>query len=194
MPNHRKALISLGSNENSPWGDAAETIQKAMLLLGKLSVETPILSQLYSTPAFPAGLGPDFVNACMVITTAQNAADLLSELHKIEAEARRTRDVRWAQRTLDIDLIAVGQEVYPSIEAQREWQDLPLSKQMQKAPDTLILPHPRVQDRAFVLVPMMEVAPDWRHPVRDQTIAEMLAFISVEDRAEVRPLDAQNTP
>lgn len=71
--------------------------------------------------------------------------------------------------------------------------DLPLDLQKTEAPDQLLLPHPRMHERAFVLVPLCDVAPDWRHPVLGLTIAEMAERLSDEQRAEVQPLPAPPT-
>ena len=182
------ALIALGSNENSVWGDAAETVQKAMLSVAALADAPAKLGGLFATPAFPAGAGPDFVNAGMAIATTRPAADLLAALHAIEADAGRHRTRRWGQRTLDLDLIAVGDDVLPDRQTHQKWRDLPLDVQQRDAPDELILPHPRLQDRAFVLVPLLDVAPDWRHPLLGKTIAQMCAALPDAMRAEVTRL------
>jgi len=189
-----KTLITLGSNEESVWGDARETIQKAMLAVAEFSDQPPKFSGLFATPAFPAGAGPDFVNAAMVISTPLSPADLLARLHEVEAAAGRTRTRRWGQRTLDLDLIAQGDTVLPSPEAHQAWRNLPLTQQQEQIPDELILPHPRLQDRAFVLVPMLEVAPDWQHPLLGRSIAEMAAALPDAARAEVVRLYDPNTP
>ena len=70
----------------------------------------------------------------------------------------------------------------------RRWQELPAAEQATLAPDQLNLPHPRLQDRAFVLVPLLDVAPDWRHPLSGRSVAEMLASLPDSEIAEVKPL------
>jgi 2-amino-4-hydroxy-6-hydroxymethyldihydropteridine diphosphokinase len=184
----RLALISLGSNNISPWGDAAETVQKAMNHLSSLAQMPLKRSPLYTTPAFPAGNGPDFVNAAVAFETPAEADDLLQQLHQIEAEANRTRIKRWGPRSLDLDLIGLGDLICPDAQTHQHWCDLPLEQQTQAAPDQLILPHPRVQDRSFALVPLADVAPDWPHPVIGQTIRQMLLARPVAERDTVVPL------
>ncbi len=188
------ALISLGSNEKSISGNATETVQKAMFDLGQLSEKPPHLSGLYATPAFPAGSGPDFVNAAMVIFTKLSPTDLLDRLHQIEAAAGRVRTRRWGQRTLDLDLIAVGDSILPDPETQTHWRSLSPDDQQAMAPDELILPHPRLQDRAFVLVPMLEVAADWEHPLLHRSIAQLCAALPDAARTEVVRLGDADAP
>lgn len=91
-------------------------------------------------------------------------------------------------RTLDLDLIALGDAVLPDAATQAQWRGLDPEAQRRLAPDRLILPHPRLQDRSFVLVPLADVAPDWRHPVLGLTVREMLAARPVAERSEVVPL------
>ena len=182
------ALIALGSNAKSVWGDAATTVQKAISGIAKVTGNTPVESRLYATPAFPEGTGPDFVNAVIRVRTDLTVQDLLAHLHKIEADAGRERVARWGQRTLDLDLIAFGDAVLPDAACHQYWRELSLKKQAKLAPDTLILPHPRLQDRSFVLVPMADVAPDWRHPLLGQTVLEMRDSRPRAEIESVRPI------
>ncbi len=106
-------------------------------------------------------------------------------LHQVEDAFGRERPSRWAQRSLDIDLIAYGGCVSPDRDTFLHWMNLPLERQMKEAPDQLILPHPRLQDRGFALIPLADVAPDWRHPVLGKTIKEMAEALSEGQKSEV---------
>lgn len=183
------ALIAIGSNKTSVWGDAKATIEASIHRLNRLAQSAPRISSFYVTPAFPAGSGPDYINAAVALSTTQTAHDLLVALHVIEDAAQRRRDIRWGQRTLDLDLIALGDEIWPDAQTQDHWRNLSPEVQAQIAPDQLILPHPRLQDRSFVLVPLADVAPDWRHPRIGLTVEQMRDRLSHDDRSSVVPLD-----
>ncbi|MGR3434957.1 MAG: 2-amino-4-hydroxy-6-hydroxymethyldihydropteridine diphosphokinase, partial [Shimia sp.] len=156
--------IALGSNAPTAWGPPDATCREAQRYLHDRLGASVLVSSIYRTAAFPAGSGPDYANAAALVATEKTASEIMSILHGIEAEAGRTRAVRWGQRTLDLDLLVHGDAVLPDAATQAAWRDLPLSRQMAQAPDRLVLPHPRVQDRAFVLVPLNDIAPDWKHP------------------------------
>jgi 2-amino-4-hydroxy-6-hydroxymethyldihydropteridine diphosphokinase len=97
----------------------------------------------------------------------------MAALHRIEAELGRTRGQRWAARVCDLDLLDYDGEVLPNMEIWQHWRGLSPAAQAKQTPDQLILPHPRMQDRAFVLVPLSEIAPAWRHPVLGETAREL---------------------
>ena len=82
----------------------------------------------------------------------------------------------------------MGNWVFPDPETFQQWYDLPPIRQAEIAPDQLILPHPRMHQRAFVLIPLADVAPDWRHPVLGLTVAEMVLRLPETDRDAVKPL------
>lgn len=187
----QKALIALGSNQASVWGDPASVVRKAIENTENLFSCAAVSSFLYRTAAFPAGSGPDYINAAIAIETDDAPALILSRLHGIEAAAGRTRQVRWGARTLDLDLIAVDQQVLPDRSVFHDWLTLDADAQRQSAPDQLILPHPRLQDRAFVLVPLADIAPDWRHPVLGKTVKALCAALPQDQLDEVQKLPAQ---
>ena len=142
----------------------------------------------YRTPCFPAGAGPDYVNAAVRLETGLGPEALLEALHGIEAEFGRRRVTRWGARTLDLDLLDHSEQVRPDLGAYAAWRDLPPARQAQEAPERLILPHPRIQDRAFVLIPLADVAPDWHHPVSGRSVAELIAALPAAEREAIRRL------
>lgn len=186
--NAKNALIALGANLPLHGKPPQMTLGDAVLRLSESGLAIRCQSKIYATPCFPPGAGPDYVNAALVASWEGTAADLLTLLHAVEAEFARAREVRWGMRTLDLDLIALGEEVLPDTATWTRWRDLSLDAQMKEVPDHLILPHPRMQDRAFVLVPLCDVAPDWRHPLLRQSVAEMAAALPDAARAEVKAL------
>ncbi|WP_290686032.1 2-amino-4-hydroxy-6-hydroxymethyldihydropteridine diphosphokinase [Haematobacter sp.] len=186
-----QAFVALGSNLTSRNAAPAVILSTALKLLRLKEVVPTSLSFLYRTPAFPAGSGPDFVNAVIAVDVGDLLpAEVLSRLHMVESALGRERSVRWGARTADLDLVAMGGAVLPEEATWRRWRELSPPRQQQEAPDTLVLPHPRLQDRAFVLVPMADVAGDWRHPVTGLSVAEMLASLPEAERRGVVPLAA----
>lgn len=181
-------LIALGANLPGQKDSPLAQLQDAISLLADAGLRDVVVSRFYNTPCFPTGTGPDYANAVMRCSTDLGPQAILKILHGIEACAGRSRDGRWLARVLDLDLLAVGAQVLPDPVEFGTWADLPLLEQAYRAPDTLILPHPRIQDRAFVLVPLMDVAPDWVHPVFGRSVRQMVAALDPVAVAEIRPI------
>ena len=153
-----ECIIALGSN----LGDRLANVRAGVTGLRDAGVDVTSVSPLYETA--PVG-GPDdqgaYLNAALTARTTLGAPDLLALLHHIEAERERRRVVHWGPRTLDLDLLTYGDLVSRS--------------------DELSVPHPRMHERRFVLVPVCDVGPDVVHPLLNRTMLELLDDLPVED-------------
>jgi 2-amino-4-hydroxy-6-hydroxymethyldihydropteridine diphosphokinase len=183
-------IIALGANQPSGNRTLKVTLGQAIQSVGEKGAVIRSVSRFFQTPCFPAGAGPDYLNAALMIEADWTPARALAILHGIEQDFGRERVQRWGQRTLDLDLIAYDDMVAPDLETYQNWRNLPVETQKMRAPDQLILPHPRLQDRAFVLVPMADVAPNWQHPVTGLSVSEMLACLPQSEIDEVVALES----
>jgi 2-amino-4-hydroxy-6-hydroxymethyldihydropteridine diphosphokinase len=152
------AFIALGSNLAGRFSSPRAAVDAAIAALESDEIQLVTRSRLYRSAAWPDSSNPEFVNAVISVETTLSAPALLAWLHEIEAAFGRERRHTNAPRTLDLDIVDYGGTV--------------------SAPGEIpILPHPRLADRAFVLLPLMDVAPDWRHPVTGQTIRKLVAAL-----------------
>lgn len=181
-------LIALGGNMPSALGGPEITLRAALKRLPETGLKVEAVSRFFQTPCFPAGAGPDYVNAAACLSSDKSPKEVLHRLHDIEAEFGRERLQRWGMRCLDLDLLSAGQRVLPDMKTYTQWQTLPPDTQRSDAPSELILPHPRLAERAFVLVPLAEIAPDWAHPTSGLTVKEMLASLPASEKDLVLPL------
>lgn len=174
---YNQVLIALGGNLRGQKDSPVAQIDDALRQISEAGLKVDKVSQYWKTPAIPLGSGPDFVNAAICCWSQDPPVEILSHLHAIEHTAGRVRAARWGARVLDLDLLAVGQMVLPDAGVFRQWMTLPPDAHQHQAPETLILPHPRLQERAFVLAPLVEVAPDWVHPVLNKSVVDLHAAL-----------------
>jgi 2-amino-4-hydroxy-6-hydroxymethyldihydropteridine diphosphokinase len=138
-PASRRAYFGIGSN----LGDRLAYLQLAVNELGAADgIEVVGISSVYETVPVGGPEQPDYLNAVVAVDTARSARELLALAQSIEAVAERVRTVRWGPRTLDVDVLLVGDERVDE-------------------PD-LVVPHPRMTERAFVVVPLADLDPVWR--------------------------------
>ncbi len=162
-------LIGLGSNLPSPTHGAPRAVLEAALdQMARAGITVVARSSWWRTAPVPATLDqPWYVNRVVAVATALPPDDLMALLLDIEARLGRTRDQRWEARVIDLDLIDYDGRIEPGPVA--------------------ILPHPRMAERGFVLKPLAELAPGWRHPVTGAAIADLIAALPPEQVVE--PLD-----
>lgn len=155
-------LIALGANLAVPgFASPLQGCEAAVCALSRAEIRVVGQSPWYRTAPMPPSGQPDFINGVIRVETALSPHNLLCELHKVEREFGRVRTEPNAARTMDLDLLA--------------YDDLVLND-----PAGPIVPHPRLEQRLFVLRPMRDVAPDWRHPVTGRSVDAMIAALDDE--------------
>lgn len=183
------AIVALGANLNSAFGTPKTTLEHALSMLEARGARVLKRARWRRTPAFPSGSDPNFVNGAVSLLTELGASQLLALLHEIEMELGRERGRRWGPRVCDLDLIAYGGAVFPDAGTVRGMMALGARAAVSPAPEGLILPHPRLHERAFVLAPMADIAPDWRHPLTGFSVTQMLAALPETARDEVEIIE-----
>jgi 2-amino-4-hydroxy-6-hydroxymethyldihydropteridine diphosphokinase len=148
-------VIALGSNLGSGLGgeegSSLAVVEAAVARFAAVGLQPLARSSWWRSAAWPDPTQPDYINGVVIVETSRPPGEVLDILHRLEAEFGRLRHVRNAARTLDLDLIAHGRLVV----------DRP----------GLTLPHPRAAERRFVMGPLAQIAPDWRHPLTGASAA-----------------------
>lgn len=156
----QRSILSLGSN----LGDRAAFLKAGLEALSKTC--GPIIQQsgIYESEVWGATAQADYLNIAVIVETKLSPEDLLRACQDIEAAQGRTRETKWAARTLDIDILFYDDAIV----------QLP----------HLVIPHPLLAERRFVLKPLVEIAADWVHPQNGKTVSELLG--SCADKGWVR--------
>ncbi|HUC65092.1 MAG TPA: 2-amino-4-hydroxy-6-hydroxymethyldihydropteridine diphosphokinase [Stellaceae bacterium] len=151
-------LIGMGANLPSAAGPPQQTLEAALAALAEAGIVLERRSAWYRSAPLPAGAGdqPWYVNGVIAVATRLTPVELLGVLHRVEARFGRVRRQRNEPRVLDLDLLD---------------HDGALRH------ETPVLPHPRLQERAFVLLPLADIAPDWRHPASGASLAALIAAL-----------------
>ena len=160
------ALISIGSN----LGNSKETVAAAIKALGQIEgCRMTAFSSLYLTKPWGYKEQPDFINCACKIETTLAPLSLLHRMQKLEQDFHRVRNLKYGPRTLDLDLIAFDDVVMHTKE--------------------LTLPHPHLHERAFVLIPLDEIAGDFVISEHNQTVNELCSKLTCEQKNEVKICD-----
>jgi 2-amino-4-hydroxy-6-hydroxymethyldihydropteridine diphosphokinase len=161
------AYLGLGANLDDPRQQISEALE---WLNAAEEVEVTRVSTFYRNPPLGPANQPWYVNAAARVRTRLGPEELLRLLQQVEADLGRVRGEHWGPRRLDLDLLLYNGEVI-------------------FAPD-LVVPHPEMHRRGFVLVPLAEIAPQAWHPVMGKSAADLLSELNYADRAAVQPIAA----
>jgi 2-amino-4-hydroxy-6-hydroxymethyldihydropteridine diphosphokinase len=152
-------VIALGSNLAGGYGSSEALLEAALARMPEAGLKILNRSSWWRSAAWPDPNGPEYRNGVALVEANAGPAGVLAALLKLEAEMGRDRWAKNAPRTLDLDLIAYGRRVI----------DQP----------GLVVPHPRAHERLFVIGPLAEIAPGWRHPLLAKTAAELAEAATV---------------
>jgi 2-amino-4-hydroxy-6-hydroxymethyldihydropteridine diphosphokinase len=158
-------LIGIGGNLPSQFGDPRQTCEAALAALDRSGLTLVRRSRWYRTAPVPASDQPWYVNGVALVSGPADPFAVLRMLNAVETDFGRVRGARNAARVIDLDLLAHGDTILDT-------------------PD-LHLPHPRMHQRAFVLLPLAEVAPRWRHPASARTVEDLIAALPPDQAVEV---------
>lgn len=161
-------VIGLGSNlTTEKYLTSKEILEAAISLLREKGLDVRKVSNFYETEPVPKSDQPWFVNAAIRVETSFAADNLLNILHDVENELGRVRKERWEARIIDLDLLCYNDLIVPN---EKIW----LKKVKEEVLKGVIIPHIRLHERDFVLIPMSDVAADWQHPIFKKNTQKLL--------------------
>ncbi|MHB8286451.1 MAG: 2-amino-4-hydroxy-6-hydroxymethyldihydropteridine diphosphokinase, partial [Caulobacteraceae bacterium] len=154
-------IIALGGNLPGAWPSIADVLEAALTELDAVGLKRVARSSLWRSAAWPDPSQPEYLNAVALVETELEPRDVLAALQGLERWFGRVRSAANAARVLDLDLVAYGRLV------------------IEDEVGGLILPHPRAAERGFVMGPLAEIAPHWRHPVSGERAADLAKHVTI---------------
>jgi 2-amino-4-hydroxy-6-hydroxymethyldihydropteridine diphosphokinase len=154
----RAVVVALGCSLAGSYPSREALLDAAIAALAAEGMTVAARSGWWTSAAWPDSAAPAYLNGVALVETALSAEETLAALHRVEARFGRVRAEPNAPRTLDLDLIAHGRAVLEG---------------------AVVVPHPRAHERLFVMGPLAQVAPDWRHPISGRTATELAAAATV---------------
>lgn len=145
-----KVILSLGSN----LGERFKNLEIALNLIGQNIGEIETRSSIYKTEPWGIREQPEYLNMVVMVNTPLTAIQILSQINNIEKKLQRVRHFKWGSRTIDIDILFYNDEIINTKE--------------------LIVPHPEIRNRRFVLIPLLEIIPEFIHPVLNCPLRELI--------------------
>ena len=166
-------FLGLGSNLSSKFGDRFTNINLAISFLEGYEIKVIKKSNFYETPSYPNKENPKFINAVILVETTLPPVDLMSVLLFIEQKLGRKRDKKNDPRTCDIDIIDYNSQIL-----NLKFNNLDLT-----------LPHNELTKRNFILFPLQEISPNWKHPKTKEFISDLLQKLSEGDKNSILKID-----
>ena len=160
--------LNIGSNLNSKHGSRFDNISLAITLLVNSKIKIKKISNFYETPSYPNQKFPKFLNVGLIIDYSKNYISLLHDIKQIEKKLGRIKTIKNNPRIIDIDIIDFNNEI--------------------KKTDKLILPHPKCHIRNFVLFPILQIDPNWSHPIFKKNAQFLINKLSQKFRIEITRL------
>ncbi len=182
----KMAVVALGSNVRGRWGAPPEMLAGAVRRLGEAGIVEAVSGLWRSAPFGPVAQ-PSFLNAVALVRTDLSPHALMRHLVRLENEAGRRRGRSWGPRALDLDLLDHGGRVLAPAGTGRPSGVLGFHHLQRRG---LVLPHPAIASRPFVLLPLAEAAPEWRHPLGGWTAAQALARMPGRIRSQCHRIGA----
>ena len=183
-----KYYIALGSNLETENMNRLEILNKALEYFPMFSISLVKVSSFWESKSYPNNNQPNFINAVSEVQSILNPYQTLCSLKKIEIILGRKVNCRWGSRVLDLDILAAGSLILPNLRIFNKWFKMPLQHQIQNQPNQLILPHPKCHLRNFVLYPILEIDPNWSHPILKKNARFLINNLSQKSRIEITRL------